>query len=83
MVSGKIEFMSKTLMYIGFGLGVLVWLWTTFLAWAYWGLLPALIAFFFPPADLIMMFLLGTWPFGLLAVGLVVVGGATSTREES
>lgn len=75
--------MSKTMMYIGFATGVLVWLWTSFLAWAYWGLLPALIAFFFPPADLIMMFMLGTWPFGLLAVALVVIGGAVSSRSES
>ena len=66
--------MSKGLIYTGFAVGVIVWLWTTFLSWAYWGLLPALIAFFFPPADLIMMFLLGTWPLGLLAVALVGVG---------
>ena len=75
--------MSKTLIYIGYGLGVVVWLWTTFLAWAYWGFLPALIAFFFPPADLILMFMLGTWPFGLLAVALVVIGGAISERGEA
>jgi hypothetical protein len=69
-------------MFIGLAVGVLVWLWTSFLAWAYWGLLPALVAFFFPPADLIMMFMLGTWPAGLLAVALVGIGGAIGSREE-
>lgn len=68
--------MPKFLMYLGFGVGTLVWLWTSFLAWYYWGILPALLAFFFPPADLIIMFMLGTWPFGLLAIVLVVIGGA-------
>jgi hypothetical protein len=75
--------MSNTFVYLGFGVGVIVWLWTAFLAWAYWGLLPALIAFFFPPADLILMFMLGTWPFGLVAVALVAIGGAISSRSES
>ena len=69
-------------MFIGLAVGVLVWLWTSFLAWAHWGLLPALVAFFFPPADLIMMFMLGTWPAGLLAVALVGIGGAIVSREE-
>ena len=74
--------MSRTLMYIGFAIGVLVWLWTSFLAWAYWGLFPALIAFFFPPADLVMMFMLGTWPFGLLAAALVGVGAVLGRDDE-
>ena len=73
--------MSKGLLYTGFAVGLIVWLWTAFLSWAYWGLLPALIAFFFPPADLIIMFLLGTWPFGLLAVALVGVGALIEANK--
>jgi len=74
--------MSKGLIYTGFAVGLIVWLWTTFLSWANWGLLPALIAFFFPPADLIMMFMLGTWPFGLLATALVGVGAVLGRDDE-
>lgn len=75
--------MSKALISIGFVVGAIVWLWTTFLAWANWGLLAALIAFFFPPADLIMMFMLGTWPFGLLATAIFGIGALVGRNDES
>ena len=74
--------MSKFFMWSGFILGGAVWLWTSFLAWVNFGLIAALIAFFFPPADLILMFLLGTWPAGVLAVILVLLGGLTNKADE-
>lgn len=73
--------MSQAMIYLGFAIAFVVWLWTSFLAWANWGLVPALVAFFFPPADLLLMFMLGTWPAGLLAVALVGIGNAIGGRE--
>lgn len=75
--------MARTLMYLGFAIGVLVWLWTSFLAWVNWGLLPALLAVLFPPADLVFMFMLGTWPFGLLATAVFGIGAVLGRGNES
>lgn len=73
--------MSKFFMWSGFILAGAVWLWTSFLALVNFGLIAALIAFFFPPADLFLMFILGTWPAGVLAVILVVLGGLTNKEN--
>ena len=46
-----------------------------------YGLLWGLIAVFFPPADLIAMFVLGTWPLGLVAIGLLGLGSVSESRK--
>jgi hypothetical protein len=43
-----------------------------------WGLLAALAAFFLPPIDIIFMFMLGTWQFGLVAIAAMGLAIMTS-----
>jgi hypothetical protein len=74
--------MGRFFLGLGIVLAVITWLWTSVGMFLYYGLLWALIAFFFPPADLIAMFLVGTWPIGLAAVGAWVVGSFVESKRE-
>jgi len=75
--------MAKFLLGAGLILGIITWLVTSFYMFVYYGLLWALVAFFFPPADLIAMFVVGTWPIGLVAIALWGIGAAMASREEA
>ncbi len=75
--------MGLFLMGVGIVLGVITWLWTSISMFLYYGLLWALVAFFFPPADLIAMFLVGTWPIGLAGIGAWGLGAFIQSRKES
>ncbi len=52
--------MGKFLLGLGIVLAIITWLWTSVAMFLYYGLLWALVAFFFPPADLLAMFVVGT-----------------------
>jgi len=75
--------MGLFLMGVGIVLGVITWLWTSVSMFLYYGLLWALVAFFFPPADLIGMFLVGTWPIGLAGIAAWGLGAFIQSRKES
>lgn len=49
--------------------GVITYALTIYYAFLNWGFWWALAAFVFPPLDLIFMFMLGTWQWGLIALG--------------
>ena len=74
--------MGRFLLGVGIALGIVTWLWTTVLMFLYYGILWGLIAFFFPPADLIAMFFVGTWPLGLAAAGAWGLGVLLESKEE-
>ena len=74
--------MGLFLLGVGIVLGIVTWLWTTVLMFLYYGILWGVIAFFFPPADLIAMFFVGTWPLGLAATGAWGLGALLASKEE-
>jgi len=57
------------------------WLLTTYYAFVNWGLLGALAAFFIPPLDLVFMFMLGTWQWGVIALILLGIGGVIASTK--
>ena len=59
------------------------WLATVYFVLVNYGILFALLAFFFPPADLIFMFLVGTWPFFLIAFVLGLIGARLEEKSSS
>lgn len=74
--------MGKFLMGTGFVLLSITWLWTSWVMFLAYGLIWGLIALFFPPADLMAMFVVGTWPLGLAAIGLLGLGSLIESRKE-
>lgn len=68
--------MGKVFIVLGEIIGGLTWLATVFLVFVDYGFWWGLLALVFPPADLIFMFLVGTWIPGLVAIGLYVFGAA-------
>ena len=75
--------MGKFLIATGGVLAIITWLWTSVVMFFYYGLVWAIVAFFFPPADLLAMFLVGTWPLGLAAIGAWGLGAVIESRKES
>jgi len=73
--------MGKLLLVSGWVLAGITWLVTSFLMFVYCGLFWALVAFLFPPADLIAMFLVGTWPKGIAAAAAVGLGVLLEPRD--
>jgi hypothetical protein len=73
--------MGRFFLITGMVLAVITWLLTSFWMFVYYGVLWALVAFFFPPADLVAMFVVGTWPLGLAAVALWGIGAAMVSRR--
>ena len=65
---------------LGYILGAITWLLTTYYAFLNWGIMGALAAFFIPPLDMVFMFMLGTWQLGIPAVALVILG-AVLTKD--
>ncbi len=57
------------------------WLATAYLVLVDYGILFALLAFFFPPADIIFMFMVGTWPFFLVALVLGLVAARLAEKS--
>jgi hypothetical protein len=70
--------MSNIFMGIAWISGAITWLLTIYYAFLNWGLLAALAAFFLPPIDIIFMFMLGTWQFGLVAIAAMGLAIMTS-----
>lgn len=66
----------------GFVLLSITWLWTSWVMFLAYGLIWGLIALLFPPADLIAMFVVGTWPLGLAAIVLLGLGSLIESRKE-
>jgi hypothetical protein len=73
--------MGKLLLVSGWVLAGITWLVTSFWMFVYYGLFWALVAFLFPPADLIAMFLVGTWPIGIAAAAAVGLGVLLEPRD--
>jgi len=73
---------GKFFLGLGIVLAIITWLWTSVAMFLYYGLLWALVAFFFPPADLLAMFVVGTWPLGLASIGAWGLGVALEARKE-
>jgi len=70
--------MSQFFLAIAWFFGAATWLLTTYLAFLNWGFLGAAASFFIPPLDIIFMFMLGTWPLGLIALGSFAAAMATA-----
>jgi len=73
---------GKFFLGLGIVLAVITWLWISVAMFLCYGLLWALVAFFFPPADLLAMFLVGTWPLGLASIGAWGLGAVIESRRE-
>ncbi len=73
---------GKFFLGLGIVLAIITWLWTSVAMFLYYGLLWALVAFFFPPADLLAMFVVGTWPLGLASIGAWGLGVALEAGKE-
>jgi hypothetical protein len=75
--------MGRFFLGMGIVLAVITWLWTSVAMFLSYGLLWALVAFFFPPADLLAMFVVGTWHLGLTAIGAWGLGAIIESRKEA
>lgn len=68
--------MGKVLIVIAEIIGVIAFIVTVALVFSEYGFWWGVLALFFPPADLIFMFLVGTWIPVIIAIILYVVGTA-------
>ena len=73
---------GKFFLGLGIVLAIITWMWTSVAMFLYYALLWALDAFFFPPADLLAMFLVGTWPLGLASIAAWGLGAVIESRTE-
>jgi hypothetical protein len=69
---------SQIFLAVAWLFGAITWLLTTYLAFVNWGFLGAAASFFIPPLDIVFMFMLGTWPLGLVALGAFALAMATA-----